>query len=119
MNRRLVRRLAFALIAFLAFAQAGLALAGCTMDRGGMAQMAAGGDCCTSTPQFEPGPQLKNDCVAHCTADLQLPGEPTALVGAPAEVLVLVLPHRAAPYPAAPPLPRVIPSRILLHSFLI
>jgi hypothetical protein len=119
MNRRLVRRLAFALIAFLAFAQAGVALAGCIMERGGMANMAAAGDCCSPAPEFQPVSELKNDCLAHCTADLQLSGLPLALVQAPADAPVLFVPPpsvtcRAPPSPAPP-----IPSRILLHSYLI
>ena len=119
MNRRLVRRLAVALIALLAFAQASVAFGGCFMDRADMAQMAGDSDCCGTTPQFEPLAQLKNDCLAHCTADLQLSGEPAALVRIPADVLVFVLPHRSAPYFAAPPPPPLIPPRILLHSYLI
>jgi hypothetical protein len=119
MNRRLVRRLAFALIAMLAFAQAGIALAGCFMERGEMANMATLGDCCNPTPEFQPAPELRNDCLAHCTADLQLSGLPIALVQAPADVPVLLLPHPAAPYLAAPPPTPRIPPRILLHSYLI
>lgn len=119
MNRRLVRRLAFALIALLAFAQAGVALAGCFMDRGEMANMETLGDCCNPSPEFQPAPELKNDCLAHCTADLQLSGLPIGLVQAPADVPVLLVPHPTVPYPAAPPLARLIPPRVLLHSYLI
>jgi hypothetical protein len=119
MNRRLVRRLALALIAFLAFAQAGVALAGCVMERGGMANMAAAGDCCSPAPEFQPVAELKNDCLAHCTADLQLSGLPLALVQAPADAPVLLLPRPSLTYPAAPPPAPPIPSRILLHSYLI
>ena len=119
MNRRLLRRFAVALIALLAFAQAGVALAGCFMDRGGMANMAMLGDCCNPAPEFEPVPELKNDCLAHCTADLQLSGLPVALVQAPADAPVLLVPLPLATYPP-PPLPTPsIPSRILLHSYLI
>jgi hypothetical protein len=119
MNRRLVRRLALALIAMLAFAQAGVALAGCLMDRGAMADMATAGDCCSPALEFQPTPQLKNDCLAHCTADLQLSGEAIALVQAPPTESVLLLPRPTVKYPAvSPPTPR-IPSRILLHSYLV
>lgn len=107
------------MLALLGFAQASFALAGCVMDRGGMAAMASTGDCCGETPQFEALPQLKNDCRAHCTADLQLSGESAGLVQASADVLVYLLPPRIVPYPAAAPPARVIPPRILLHSYLI
>ena len=119
MNRRLIRRIAFVILALLGFAQASFALAGCVMDRGGMAAMASTGDCCGGTPQFEALPQLKNGCLAHCTADLQVTGEPAGLVQASADVLVYLVPPRTVPYPAAPPPARVIPPRILLHSYLI
>ena len=119
MNRRLLRRLALVLIAFLAFAQAGVALAGCFMDRGEMAAMAMQGDCCSPAPEFEPAPELRNNCLAHCTADLQLSGLPVGLVQAPAHTPVLVLPRATFPYPPAPPPVVTLPSRILLHSFLI
>ena len=119
MNRRLIRRLALALIAFLAFAQAGIALAECFMDRGEMAAMDMQGDCCSSGPEFEAVAELTRDCLAHCTADLQLSGGPVGLVQAPAQTPVLVLPRATVPYPAAPPPVVTLPSRILLHSFLI
>jgi hypothetical protein len=124
MNRRLIRRLALALIAFLAFTQASVALAACTMDRGQMAQMGtAGDDCCGGTEVDAPALPLPNDCVAHCTSDLQLFGGPLALVAAPVTEPVLILPRLEPPglrqarleVPAA----GVIPPRILQHSFLI
>lgn len=126
MNRRLIRRLALALIALLAFAQASVVLAACSMERGEMARMATattGDDCCGPGPEFQPAPQLTNDCLAHCTADLQLCGAPPALVRGPADAPVLLWPDttRSPPLRAgseAPPA-RTIPSRILLHSFLI
>lgn len=119
MNRRLIRRIAFVLLTLLGFAQASFAFAGCVMDRGDMAAMAGTEDCCDETPQFDGVAQLKNDCVAHCTADLQLAGASVALVRAPADALVYLLPPGAVRYPAAPPPPAVIPSRILLHSYLV
>lgn len=122
MKLRTLRRIALALIALLAFAQANVALAACPMERGGMAQAATDAGCC-DTPQFEPVPQLSNGCVAHCTADLQLAGMPAALVHPPADVAVLVLPPPRPRLPtgiglSAPP-PVAVPSRILQHSFLI
>jgi hypothetical protein len=121
MNRRILRRVAVAIIALLAFAQANVALAACPLDRAGMAQAVQDGGCCDG-PQLEPAPQLTNGCVAHCTSDLQLAGLPTALVRAPADAPVLFVfdpdPHLApGPWAAPPPVP--IASRILLHSFLI
>jgi hypothetical protein len=122
MNRRILRRVALALIALVTFAQASVALAACPMERGAMAQAAADGSCCDTT-QLELQPQLTNGCVAHCTADLQLWAMPVALVRPPADVPVLFVPA-AQPDPptgagfATPPL-LAPPSRILLHSFLI
>jgi hypothetical protein len=131
MNRRLIRRLAFALIAFLAFAQASVALAACAMDRGEMGPMmaqtdesgAAGEGCCTPAPVQSPDAQVSSNCLAHCTADLQVTGFPVVLVQVPAATPVLLLPQLEPSPPGrallgAPP-PPTITSRILLHSFLI
>jgi hypothetical protein len=124
MNRRLIRRLALALIAMLAFAQASIALAACSVDRGEMAQMVATGDDCCGTAELQAWEaQLTNDCVAHCTADLQLSRLPIALVHRASDSAVLLLPHRERGSPPTgqvePLAARVIPPRILLHSFLI
>jgi hypothetical protein len=131
MSRRLIRRFAIALIAFLAFAQASVALAACAMDRGEMGPMmaqtdesgAAGEGCCA--PDLVPSPeaQVANNCFAHCTADLQLTGSPVVLVQMPAATPVLLSPQLERSFPGravleAPP-PPTITSRILLHSFLI
>jgi hypothetical protein len=131
MNARLIRRLALALIAVLAFAQASVVLAACTMDRGEMGPMMAHAsdsgapdeDCCAPAPVHSPEAQVANNCFAHCTADLQLAGFPVALVQVPAATPVLLLPQpeRRSPGRAvleAPP-PPTVTSRILLHSFLI
>jgi hypothetical protein len=131
MNRRLIRRLALALIAFLAFAQANVVLAACSMDRGEMGPMvvqtgecaAAGDQCCASDSLQSFEAQVSNTCVAHCTADLQLTGFPVVLVHVPAATPVLLLPppessFRGRAVLEAPP-PPTITSRILLHSFLI
>lgn len=120
MNRRFIRRLALALIAFLAFAQASVALAACTMERGTMAQMATLDDACCGVPEVKPT-ALTSGCVVHCTADLQLSGLSLDLARVPAAVPVFVVQDRAfgpAP-PATPEAPRTIPPRILLHSFQI
>jgi hypothetical protein len=125
MNLRLIRRVSLWLIAMLAFAQASVAVAACTMDRGSLApmlEMSEGcGDCKT---ELKPdAPQYANRCVAHCTSDLQLSGSLAALAVHPADGPVLVVP-RAARYrvPCAidePSPPGAVPVRILLHSYLI
>jgi hypothetical protein len=131
MNRRLIRPLAVALIAFLAFAQASVVLAACAMDRGEMGPMmvqtdesgAVGEGCCTPAPVQSPQAQVANNCFAHCTADLQLTGSPVVLVQLPAATPVLLLAQVERSFPGravleAPP-PPAVTSRILLHSFLI
>jgi hypothetical protein len=125
MNRRLIRRIALAVIAMLAFAQGSVALAACSMDRAALApmlEMADGcGDCAA---QDKPdAPQNANRCVAHCTSDLQLSGSFAVLAVHPAEVVPLVLPrgepNRVPRSVAELSPPGVVPVRILLHSFLI
>jgi hypothetical protein len=131
MNRRLIRRLALALIAFLAFAQASVVLAACAMDRGEMGPMlmeptesAAAAEGCCEPPSVQSAEvQVANNCFAHCTADLQLTGFPVVLVQVPAATPVLLLPQLERSFPGravleAPP-PPTVTSRILLHSFLI
>jgi len=123
MTTRLLRRIAIVLIAFYAFGQASIAMAGCGMDRGEMAQamsMAGGepcGDCAV------PGPQdvVTAACVAHCTADLQLTNSAPEAIPARAIELVAILPvpsFRSPPAIASPP-PGTLPRRILLHSFQV
>jgi len=131
MNRRLIRRLALALIAFLAFGQASAVLAACTMDRGEMGPMmahtsdsgAVDDDCCAPGPVHSPQAQVANSCFTHCTADLQLTGFPVALVQAPAATPVLLLPRLERRFQGRAlleaPRPPTVTSRILLHSFLI
>lgn len=125
MKPGLIRRIALALIAMLAFAQASVALAACSMDRGSLAPMLEMSDGCgdCQTHVKPDAPQYANRCVAHCTSDLQLSGSLAALAVHPADVPVLVLPRadvsgvpRAVVH-AAPP--GAVPVRILLHSFLI
>ena len=119
MRRQLRHCVALLLLATLGFAQVSVALAGCLMDRGEMAQMADEGCCDNSQSDV---PLLPNDCLAHCTADLQLSSPPVALVHVPANVPLVVLPALQRPSPARVPSaapPVAIPSRILLHAFLI
>lgn len=114
MNLRLTRRVSILLVATLMFAEASVALAACSMDRGSLAPMLeVSSDCgdCASR------------CIAHCTADLQLSGSLAALVVHPADAPVLFLARaevdrvpRAAD-PVSPP--GAVPVRILLHSFRI
>jgi hypothetical protein len=124
MNFRRIRRVSLWLLAVLAFAQASVVLAACTMERDSMAPMLEMAEGCASCdPQANGEGQDANRCVAHCTADLQLAGGATALVRSPAHVPVLLLPplaRRASPPTGldSPP-PGSVPSRILLHSFLI
>lgn len=125
MNLRLIRRIAFCLIALLGFAQASVVLAACTMDRGAMAPMLGMTEGCNSCqPQADSDvPQNANRCVAHCTADLQLWSGSVVVVACMHPGAVFLLPpldRLASPRtgldetpPGAPP------RRILLHSFLI
>jgi hypothetical protein len=125
MNLRLLRRVSIWLIAMLAFAQASVAIASCSMERGSLAPMLEMTEGCgCEAPQLKPdAPQYANRCVAHCTADLQLSGAGAALVRSPADAPVLLLPRfdrSDAPRTGleSPP-PGTVPPRILLHSFLI
>lgn len=125
MNRRLFRRIAIALIALMAFAQASVALAGCPMERGALSTMLHLGEPCGGCEtEFKPYfPEFANRCVAHCTADLQNAGPAIALLRGPGEPSVLVVPAALGPSSRdsgleAPP-PGSPPRRILLHSFLI
>jgi hypothetical protein len=123
MNRRILRRIAFSLIGMLLFMQGAVALAACEMDRGSMnMSQAAEAPCQHSDPASEDVSQ-GNLCIAHCTADLQLPSVAAAPALAPTDfVVVLVVPFREASAVATSfevPPPRSIPPRILLHSFLL
>src|SRR5687768_13662456 len=84
MKRSLLRRTAVLLTAFLLFAQGTVALAACAMDRGAMAsamEIPADVQCDCGEMQVNSGPSA--NCVAHCTADLQLAGGAAVFVGAP------------------------------------
>lgn len=124
MDLRTIRRVSIWLIAMLAFAQASVAFAACSMDRGSLAPTFEMVEGCGCETQFKKdGPQYANRCLAHCTADLQLAGVPIALARSPADAPVLLVP-RFDRSPAlrtgleSPP-PGTVPPRILLHSFLI
>jgi hypothetical protein len=123
MNRKLLRRTAILLSALFLFAQGNVALAACTMDRGSMAPamgMAADLECDCGEMAANTTPTAS--CVAHCTADLQLSGGAAVLVRAPATAAVLhiiAFPDFSRVATGNEPPPRGIPSRILLHSFLI
>jgi hypothetical protein len=125
MKLRLLRRIASGLIAVLVFAQASVAIAACSMDRGSLAPMLEmAGDCGDCETQVKPeAPQYANRCVAHCTSDLQLSGSLAALAVHPADVPVLVVPRaevsRVPRAVAQVSPPGAVPVRILLHSFLI
>lgn len=121
-NRRTRRWTAILLLAMLAFAQASVALAACSMDRGMLAStmaMSAGDDCDGCDMSAQAAMDSTNQCVVHCTADLQLAGAPPdAAVAGPAETLpaVAVLRFRS-PLLREYLLPGAPPRRILLHSF--
>ena len=111
-------------LAALAFAQASAVLAACSMDRGMLANamaMSAGQECdaCDQAVMAS-----VNQCVAHCTADLQQVSQPVAIVPTPAAVPVLWVVAQP-PGPPSPPKgltarpPGAPPHRVLLHSFLI
>ena len=128
MPLRLRRRVALVLLALLAFAQVDVALAGCFMDRGSLAPVAATSpdkdpacDGCSMPPSG--ADQISNACIVHCTSDLQLTSTATPLVFNAIELPLFVLPRFEFPPPArsaldGPPV-AAPPRRILLHSFLI
>lgn len=130
MTRCLKRWLSIALLAALGFSHASLAVAACAMDRGDLSQMLvsqeAVHDCCDSADGNGDGgsPSMTaNACVAQGTAHLQLYSAVSApvLPGTSARIVLLVPP--AAERPLERRLierpPAAVPSRILLHSFLI
>jgi hypothetical protein len=107
----------------LAFTHASMALAVCAMDRGEMAaaSMHVGEDGCDMSQQA--AMENANQCLAHCTSDLQNTAQPIAIVRSPGAVPVLSVVSRAAPSAqskglSVPP-PGAPPHRVLLHSFLI
>ncbi len=127
MRNRTILWIARLLLAVTAFSQASIAFADCPAERAGLAHALAAEKmegCESAVTAFtQSGPQNANRCVAHCTADLQIPVAPVAIVRAPSHAPVLLLPHAGrvvfrqtgleSPAPGTPP------SRILLHSYLI
>jgi hypothetical protein len=117
--------MAMTLIALLGFAHASLVLAACMLERGMLPQAIAAeahapcADSGTPAMACESG----NLCVAHCTADLQLTGNPAVLVRSPGEPASLFVPHSDLHLALRTGLesrpPGTPPSRILLHSFLL
>lgn len=124
--RRVKCLIAALVLGTLAFAQASVSLAACSMERGSVGQVIAAetsAPCECGTVATEFGPLYANRCLAHCTADLQLSAVPVAMADISACSHVLLVPHaRSAVARAtglrAPPL-GTPPPRILLHSFLI
>lgn len=126
MKRTLKRWIALALLAVFSFSHASLALADCPMDRATLAQtiaQAAEDPCCEAATPAGYESLYGNRCVAHCTSDLRLAGQPVALLREPADAPVLLLPAFDGHSPPAAHVdllpPEAVPSRILLHSFLI
>jgi len=121
MSRRPIRRIAILVLGLLAFAQASMALAACSMDRGSMAHamtMPADEPCGSCVTE---GASVAAVCVAHCSADLLLTSAPPDGVAAPAVQPPTALPiacFRSPPVLASLP-PGALPRRILLHSFQI
>lgn len=127
MNSRTKRWLARLLLAVMAFSQASIAFADCPAERAGLAHALAAEPmqgCESAVTMFtQSGPQNANRCVAHCTADLQIPAAQVAIVRAASQTPVLMLPQAAhavfrqtgfdSPAPGTPP------PRILQHAFLI
>ena len=120
------RRAAIFLLAALAFVQASMAFAACSLDRGMLASamaMPAGEPCDTCDAPKQAAMDNANVCVAHCTADLQQVTYP--VVVAPALVPMPMLWVLQAPEPPSPSRgltvrpPGAPPHRVLVHSFLI
>ena len=124
MKPHLVRRVAVVLIALFAFAQGSVALAACAMDRAAMAHSMAAplGEACDGCPAGDSTP-VGAVCVAHCTADLQLAALAYPIVRSPSDAPVLLLlpihEYRIGRIACQAPPPHAVPTRILLHSFLI
>ena len=126
MSRALKRWLSVLLLGMLAFSQATLVLAACGVDRAGLVQALAGDmhECCdTERPATNLVPLSANSCLGEGTADLQASGTSIPAVAAPPALAVLFVPQpHGGPPPSAllrAPPASAVPSRILLHSFLI
>jgi hypothetical protein len=129
MTRRLNRWLSIALLVALGFSHASLAVAACVMDRAELSQMLASEeavhDCCDTADGHGQGGDLMtaNGCVAQGTADLQLYGSASVpvLPGTSARIVLILPPviERPLERRSIERPPPVVPSRILLHSFLI
>jgi hypothetical protein len=124
--RRVKSLIAALVLGALAFAQASVSLAACSMERGNVGQVIAveaSDPCDYGTMATEFGPLYANRCLAHCTADLQLSTVPVAMadIGACSHVLLVPRARSAAARATglqAPPA-GAPPPRILLHSFLV
>lgn len=124
-TRTLKRWIALLLLAVFSFSHASLAFADCPVDRATLAQaitQSAENPCCNGVSAAGYESLYGNRCVAHCTSDLRAAGLAVALVRAPADAPVLLLASfddgGSGVRLDAPP-PEAVPSRILLHSFLI
>lgn len=129
MTRRLKRWLSIVLLAALGFSHAHLAVAACVMDGAELPQMLASQEavheCCDTADGHGQGGDLMtaNGCVAQGTADLQLYGSASVpvLPGTNARIVLVVPPAIERPFErrSIERPPPAVPSRILLHSFLI
>jgi hypothetical protein len=126
MKRHLKRWLSILLLAALGFSHASLALAACVMDRADLSRMLASPQVAHECCDIEGGGTLEmtaNACNVKVTADLHIYGAASVpvLPGTSARVVLIVpqaiersLERRLIERP-----PAAVPSRILLHSFLI
>jgi hypothetical protein len=130
MTRRLKRWLSIVLLAALGFSHASLAVAACVMDRAELSRMLvspeAVHECCDTFDGHGEGgnPSMTaNACVAQGTADLRLYSSASVpvLPGTSARIVLVVVPviERPLERRLIERPPAVVPSRILLHSFLI
>jgi hypothetical protein len=127
MTRRTGRWISIIVLAMLAFSQANTVLAACAMDRGDMRQMMAtqaDHDCGDEPiPTDDDATSMSfNACLVQSTADLQAPGGSALVAISNGSATVIFVPRNHAPglVPRHAELRGIgIPSRILLHSFLV
>jgi len=132
MNEGVRRWIVAAMLAVMAFAQANLAFAGCEVERRSLAHaMMASADMPSGCDEqsMQRVPQLSARCLAHCTSDLQISGNPgfpggaAAIARHPGESGMLLTKaaglQSSARATAVPPPAGTVPIRILLHAFRI
>lgn len=127
MSRRMKRWIAVFVLGLLGVPQAGLATAGCMVNRSDTPRMMGAGAAPVMRHEAAPLPAKRMSpsaglCLRHCTGKFQLSRQSaTGVAEAPLAVSPIVrlrMPRIAWLRPAQPP-PTPIPIRILLNSFLI